>query len=83
MPLSEAACRQAALQAESGAVEEGATWPYLWPGGLRLAADLDQLVPLDDAAKVELVGGRPRLRPWPLGRSGGGYGFSAGAPGRW
>ena len=33
---SEEACRQAALNAESGAVEEGATWPYLWPGGLRL-----------------------------------------------
>ena len=37
---SEASCRQAALNAERGSVEEGATWPYLWPGGLRLAEDL-------------------------------------------
>ena len=51
---SEADCRQAALDAEIGAVEEGATWPYLWPGGLRLAADLDQLIPFDSDSKQRL-----------------------------
>ena len=44
---SEAACREAALTANGGMVEEGATWPYLWPGGLRLAADLSTLLPTD------------------------------------
>ena len=40
-------CRALALQAQeagNSGVEDGATWPYLWPGGLRLAADLPQLL---------------------------------------
>ena len=41
-------CRAAALAAAQGSVEDGATWPYLWPGGLRLAADLCQLLPAPD-----------------------------------
>lgn len=36
-------CRAAALAAAGGAVEEGATWPYCWPGGERLALDLANL----------------------------------------
>ena len=48
---SEEACRKAALKSESGTVEEGATWPYLWPGGLRLAEELAELLPSDETSK--------------------------------
>ncbi|TVR17019.1 MAG: methyltransferase domain-containing protein [Planctomycetota bacterium] len=34
----------AAPETPAVGVEDGATWPYLWPGGLRLAADLPFLL---------------------------------------
>ncbi|TVR45710.1 MAG: methyltransferase domain-containing protein [Planctomycetota bacterium] len=52
----EALCRQRAQAATSGAVETGATWPYLWPGGLRLAADLSELVHPDPRLRVVDLG---------------------------
>lgn len=65
----EAACRAVAQAQTVGEVEEGATWPYLWPGGLRLAADLAALLPPPTGRLLDLGCGRGLLgmQAWLLG----------------